>query len=260
MTVAGPRWMWMALPAALGLAACATPPDPDGHRTGARQLPLSQWRADELWCDPDRLWSKKGDCGDWLELEVADRGAVRIEVESSSGRLVAVSVHDPHGGRLDSVYTGTDGSADLRFDPSSSRYYVAVEPAGMEDRRATYRVRAVQEPPPPPPPQEPRFQSVKGAILEVERGRGGERTVVIDLGQPGGVRVGQRGRLVDGGNEIVEIEIVEVYPDGSRARLEGTPASRITPQTEALIDVPVTDLQPQPTDPSSTVPPFADPP
>ena len=76
-------------------------------------------------------------------------------------------------------------------------------------------------------------------VLEVEAASGRPRFVIIDGGIKNGLQRGFRGRLVERGRSIAEIEIVEVYDEGSRARIATELADRITPQTAAEIDVPV---------------------
>jgi len=53
-----------------------------------------------------------------------------------------------------------------------------------------------------------------------------------------------RGRLVEGGKTIAAIVIQDVYPDGCRARIEGSLAGQITPHTTAEIDVPLATAPP----------------
>jgi hypothetical protein len=70
------------------------------------------------------------------------------------------------------------------------------------------------------------------------RADGGE-AVLIDQGSRAGVERGQRGRLLVGGRKVAEIEILDVYPDGSRALVRGSLGSALTPDTVAEVDVPL---------------------
>ena len=89
----------------------------------------------------------------------------------------------------------------------------------------------------------PRFETSYWMVLEVETASGQPRFVIIDGGRKNGLQRGFRGRLIEGGRSIAEIEIVEVYDDGSRARIATELADRITPRTAAEIDVPVDDTR-----------------
>jgi hypothetical protein len=79
---------------------------------------------------------------------------------------------------------------------------------------------------------------VKAAVLEVVSRRGGE-AVLIDQGVGAGIARGQRGRLLIGGRKIADFEIVDVYPDGSRAAIRGSLGGAITTDTTAEVDVPL---------------------
>jgi hypothetical protein len=78
-------------------------------------------------------------------------------------------------------------------------------------------------------------------VLEVEGRPGDPRSVLISRGERDGIRPGLRGRMLQDGEEIATVEIVDVYPDGSRARIDGTLRAPITPDTRVEIDVPLDD-------------------
>src|SRR5262249_55801205 len=94
-------------------------------------------------------------------------------------------------------------------------------------------------PPPPPPPPAPRFETKRAAVLEVEDARSAQPSVLLDAGEGAGLRPGLRGVLVDGGKKLAEVVIVNVYPDGSRARVEGVLSGSIPPRPVAQIQVPL---------------------
>ena len=101
----------------------------------------------------------------------------------------------------------------------------------------------VQEPRPPLEELQPEFEITSWMVLEVETASGEPGFVVIDGGSKNGLQRGFRGRLIDRGRSIAEIEIVDVYDEGSRARIATELVDRITPQTAAEIDVPVVDTR-----------------
>src|SRR4030095_14214787 len=118
---------------------------------------------------------------------------------------------------------------------------VEISPADREVP-VGYALRAgfkAAPPPPPAPPPAPRFETRRAAVLEVEGGRTSEQTVLLDAGEAAQLRPGMRGVLVDAGKKLGSVVIVNVYPDGSRARVEGVLAGPISPRTVAEIQVPL---------------------
>jgi hypothetical protein len=89
------------------------------------------------------------------------------------------------------------------------------------------------------PREEPHFRTVNASLLEVEARPDGGQAVLIDQGTRSGVAAGQRGRLLIGGKKLADIEIIDVYPDGSRALIRGSLGAAITPNTVAEVDVPL---------------------
>jgi hypothetical protein len=109
-----------------------------------------------------------------------------------------------------------------------------------------YSLRGAFKPapaPPPPPPPAPRFETRRAAVLEVEGERTQQQSVLLDVGEAAQLRPGMRGVLLDAGKKLGQVVIVNVYPDGSRARVDGALAGPITPRTVAEIQVP---LAPEP--------------
>jgi hypothetical protein len=72
-----------------------------------------------------------------------------------------------------------------------------------------------------PPPALPPQPIVSAEVLDAEIVEGEPAFVLLDAGKPDGVEVGLQGQLRDGGTVIGEIQVVEVYADGSRARILG---------------------------------------
>jgi len=71
------------------------------------------------------------------------------------------------------------------------------------------------------------------------------RAVLLDAGSTQGLRVGLRGRLLDGGRAIATLEIVEVYPEGCLARVEGT-SGPIGATSSAEIEIPIAAVPSKP--------------
>ena len=100
-----------------------------------------------------------------------------------------------------------------------------------------------ERPTPPLEESKSRFEITSWMVLEVETEGGQPRFVIIDGGNKNGLQRGFRGRLIERGRSIAEIEIVEVYDEGSRARIATELVDRITPQTAAEVAVPVGDTR-----------------
>ncbi len=87
-------------------------------------------------------------------------------------------------------------------------------------------------------PSAPKFQTVASEVLEVERDGGEPAFVLIEAGKHLGITVGLTGELVENGKSIGTIEVIEVFPDGSRVRILDRLSAPITIETKAQIRVP----------------------
>ena len=223
------------------LAGCAKPPpDLDGEPGGAIALPLGQVHADTLAC-------KKGDCADWYRVAVPGPGKLSVEIDPAGGKEggagVAARLVDPNGAAL----AQADGtSPKLHSEVSEGALLVQVTPASP-DAELGYEIVARFKPAPPPvaaKPPEPRFETRTAAVLEIEGERTDHIAVLLDAGEGAKLVPGPRGRLVDHGKTIGAIVLQDVYPDGSRARVEGRLAGQIGPHTTAEIEVPIATAAP----------------
>jgi len=228
-----------ALLLAAALGACAKPPpDLDAQPAGAVPLPLDQRHADTLECD-------EGDCADWYRVDVPAKGLLMVDLgpgapETAKGGLSA-RLLDAKGETLAIAASAHGESLELKAPVAAGPVLVEVTPA---DPKAAvgYAVQGrfkPAPPPPPPPPPAPRFETKRAAVLEVEDARSSQPSVLLDAGEGAGLRPGLRGVLVDGGKKLATVVIVNVYPDGSRARVEGVLAGSISPRTVAEIQVPL---------------------
>ncbi len=222
---------------ALALAACRPPPDPDALPAGAISLPFGRTHVDALDC-------RRNDCTDWFRVRVTGKGDLDIEIRAADTAAEATSVVatllEPSGRQLAqaSARAGTTGGAELPLvTPVQPGTYVFSVAAPGTRKRIDYRVSAAFRAAPQPPP-EPRRRNVtktlSTAVLEVE----GKRSVLLEAGARTGIRSGQGGKLVDDGRVIGEIVVIEVYNDGSRARIESGLSGSITPRTRAEIQIP----------------------
>lgn len=113
-----------------------------------------------------------------------------------------------------------------------------VKPPPPPRRRPPLRTTAIPTPAPPLEPQRrreeeapPRTVLLRSEVIEVERASGAPVAVLIEAGAATGVSRGSSGQLVDGRTAIGLVEIVDVYPGGSRARIVGELRGDITDAT-----------------------------
>lgn len=235
-------------------AACATPPpDPDGVRGGAVLLEIGSPRFDGLDC-------RAGDCQDWYRVGLEEEGQLSLQIASAldvrAGGVYSLLLESGTGQAIDSVQAGP-GSQGLsrRLQPG---FYLVGLKAGETSPAFGYTIEARFEPvgrgPDPDPslttedvptaqvapPEEPEpvFVPVDAEILEVEGRMSAPDGILIDLGENGGAIEGLRGELLERDDFVGEIEIVDVYPEGSRARVLGGLRRPLTPSVRAVLHFP----------------------
>ncbi len=235
MRVRGRTGLALAL---VALAACAKPPapDPDGQREGATPLPLAQKHADALSC-------KAGDCADWYRIEVPGNGELEVWIGRGAEGVelsgLDASLIDAGGATLAQFAADSTGRS-RRVHSSVTQGAVLVRVTATDpEGTVAYSIRAKFSPAPPPRAPEPRFETRRAAVLEVEGRAGAQSFVLLDAGSGAELRAGMRGKLVDAGKTVGAIVIQDVYPDGSRARVEGPLSGAISPRTVAEIEVPL---------------------
>ena len=75
-------------------------------------------------------------------------------------------------------------------------------------------------------------------VLDVEETDGEVSAVMVEAGAPDGMRPGMQGELFEGDTAIGEIEIVDVYDTGSRARIVGPLSAPVSFDTLSRIAIP----------------------
>jgi hypothetical protein len=221
---------------ALALTACPPPPDPDDRPETAIPLVFGRTHVDALDC-------KRNDCTDWFRVLVPEKGELDIELRPSNtareATSVSVTLIERSGTQVAQgrVQQTPAGQPELRLvSPVDPGLYLFALAAPKTRKRIDYRLSVLFRPAPPPPrpkTKAPVFKKVPSAVLEVE----GKRTVLLEAGVRSGIRPGQSGKLIDDGRVIGEIVVIEVYNDGSRARIEGALTGAITARTRAEIQV-----------------------
>jgi len=240
----------LVLVGVLALGACAKrPPDADATPPGANALALDTPRQDSLDC-------RENDCADWFRAEVPSRGklVVDLSAESKAGDDVRISVAlaDAQGATLARDQTIGRTSISVSADVKPGTYLIAVasnHPAAHFEYTVTARLDlpppprvvapAKKRPPAPVKPPPPRFETKRSEVLEVHEDGPHGRAVLLDAGAAQGLRVGLRGRLLVGGRAVGTLEIVEIYPEGCLARVEGSGSNPIGASGVAEIDVPI---------------------
>lgn len=241
------RQPWVfALVIAAPLAGCATlTTDSDGNPGDAQSLELDLERRDRLTCqDP-----KRPDCIDWFVVELPGKGEIQLEVTATNPEGLApdyeVTIANHRADPLQHRSNKGRAGVQVAWSGDPGAYFVAVG-SGPSKTVLQYRIVARYQPPAARDDSRPRsetrsereFETISAMVLEVEAERGRPRFVIIDGGRRNGHRAGFRGRLIERGRFVAEIEIVDVFDEGSRARIATDLLGAITPQTMAEIDVP----------------------
>jgi hypothetical protein len=87
-----------------------------------------------------------------------------------------------------------------------------------------------------PPPPEPVW--VVAEVLDVEETAGRPSAVMVEAGVPDGIGPGMQGELFEGDAIIGRIEVVDVYPTGSRAKILGELSAPVSFDTFSRIEIP----------------------
>jgi hypothetical protein len=90
----------------------------------------------------------------------------------------------------------------------------------------------------PKPPPAPESIWIVAEVLDVEETDGEVSAVMVEAGVPDGIQPGMQGELFEGENTIGRIEVIDVYPAGSRARIVGPLAAPVSFDTLSRIEIP----------------------
>jgi hypothetical protein len=223
-------------------------PDLDGLPSGATNLQLEQRQINQLHCI-------KNDCADWYRLSIPERGDLRLEVRApelgSGGQKLSLTLAGERGQNpIANTMSVSDPDLGLAAHLQRGLYLVEVGHSVVSKRAKplSYDILAHYErwepPPEPTPLPEPQFETLISEVLEVVARPNQPDTVLLSKGSRDAVQEDLYGRLIKDGAEIVEIQIIEVYPDGSRAQLLDYPVEPIDHTTVAEIDIPVSGSAP----------------
>ncbi|MBW2271396.1 MAG: hypothetical protein JRH16_22820 [Deltaproteobacteria bacterium] len=244
----------------------------EAEAAGAVAVSIGEWQKDHLHCASERCdnfyWIDVTRSGD-LRVEVyapwgaglPDFGVVLLD---QMGKPIAAPKEpNERPARLSSrvspgrytIRVHAMGSNDSRIGYELIANFEAAKPAGRSaakssaetkkapskpaERSQTTRKAKASAPTPVATPvvsgSARRKLVATAEVLDVEQEGGEPVYVLLDAGEPQKVRVGMHGRLHEGEATIGEIEIIEVYRDGSRAKLLGALGGEITIDTAAEI-------------------------
>ncbi len=249
---------WGGVCLALVAFGCATKlPPPPAYAVASGALVLtSEPQIDEIDCTAQN-------CIHWYRLDIPRKGSLRVSVEAfelpekeesgfslfSGGKKDAtpvpfeLAVADGLGAPLGSI-EGM-GYETRAFDVGVGRgsYLVSVrtsEEDGMFGYRLKHSFKAAPKPRrKPKPPPKPRFESKSAVILEFEGWGSDVEAVLIDLGSDHGMAKGMTGYFVVEGEHVGRIVVEQVYPEGSRAVVEGALDRPLGSDTSVEILVPL---------------------
>jgi hypothetical protein len=244
-----PLLVSLVLVLGLVLTACQNgaggraPEDLDGEPTTAVAVVVGTALGGTLECADET----GPDCRDWYRFQPRQPGMLRVVAKSIAPRTegeeggAAVEAAGPSrplqlqltdgNGTMLAEGEGEEATVHWRIrEPGALLALVTVSPGEGPIR---YELTTKIE-------DAPRTRSIRQTVLEVEAPRdGGAAHVLIDGGLDQSISVGLRGKLLQDGRSIGRIRIVEVFPQGSRATVEGELASPVTPETVAEIELPL---------------------
>ncbi len=266
MTVAGGTRLWsmangaralyvriVVIAAVLPLvAACAS--SSQEERLAAPVLEPGAWTEAALHC-------RKDACENLYQLVMGRGGSVKVTVNAPADPALpdfTLELQDRDGHVIAEDRELMKRPRNVTRGLAPGLYLVSIKGRGTRDDRLSYKVRydvvtktevkkarpsppqaapksRPKPPPPPPPPPPPTTRWIASEILEVERQGGEPVAVLLEAGTSDGLKPGLKGELVDGGQPIAVLEVVDVYAEGSRARIVGALTAPITLDTTARI-------------------------
>jgi hypothetical protein len=249
-----------------GLEACASPPAPKAAAAAPAQTPAPARAPAPAGADPngapaqaerlafktdraDSLDRSQRDLDDWFLLDFPSAGSAKVIVTGARGAPllhVSLAITDLSGQFPGNpVRSGGRPRVELAQQVAKGQRLVWIGTEPEATGRADYAVRAeftprpaprpAAAPAPPPPPQVTVYTT---RVVEFAQGQGETQFANVAGGANAGIRAGLRGRLKDGGRVIGQLQVVEVFPAGSRVRIDGALAAPVTARTVVEIDVP----------------------
>lgn len=234
-------WVVLLLVVATGLPGCASRREAKA-RANAPDLVVAQPREDLLHCS-------KGQCANLYRLVVETKRRVRVQADAPADpRLPDFSLvlEDRNGNVVADDRKANQRPRRITETLEPGLYFVRILGQGKNQDRLSYKLvanqvssRPARRPRTAAPRAAPRIAPapvfVDSDVLEVERAGGEPIAVLIEAGTSQGMAPGLAGELVDGGEVIGKLEIVDVYAEGSRARIVGGLKAPITLDTRARV-------------------------
>ena len=252
------RWQALTVPGMLFVLCAATcgpppPPDLDSAQGRAVDRALNETTVDALDC-------RAGDCLDWHRIRLVAPGTLRLEArvarsdERASDPSLSLILADGFGERIDGLDDVRSVEQELIRELNPGFYLIGVESPDRAKAMAyeltprfaetvieesapepTIRKKKTVTPRKPIEPIEPRVRRVDAEVLEVEGQLSAPTAVLLDIGRARGVFQGMSGELMEGDDLVGRIEVLDVYDEGSRARLSSPLLRPITPRVKAIL-------------------------
>jgi hypothetical protein len=230
------------------LIGCAT--TEEQKRLAAPVLEGGVWTEAALHC-------RKNDCQNLYQVVMTRSGSVKVTVNAPADPALpdfTLELQDRDGHVIAEDRKLMKRPREVIRGLTPGLYVVAIKGRDTRDDRLSYKVRydlvkkgtkkakrrskakakpkrTVAKPPPPPAPR----NWIGSEVLEVERQGGEPVAVLLEAGTSQGMKPGLRGELVEGDKTIAQLEVVDVYAEGSRARIIGALTAPITLDTSARI-------------------------
>jgi hypothetical protein len=209
-------------------------------RAAAPLLSLDRWEQGTLHCG-------RGECDEWYRLNLSQQRRIVFEADGPVDANLpdfAIALLDSAADELAVDRVAHRRPRRIEQTLEAGLYYIHVSALDESDIQLSYKLRAKKYRAPKrvkkksSKPKPPPMIAVSAEVLEVERSDGEPAAVLLDVGSERGTAVGQRGELVDGDRVIGQLEIVDVYAEGSRAKIVGGLTAPISLNTSARIQQP----------------------
>jgi hypothetical protein len=254
--------LWTAVGIVALMSGCSMifPPKPTPVAVKGTPLSFDQWRRGSLHCAAQS-------CIRLYRLEMPTPGELKVEVYSPIGAGepdFGLMIRDKNNQLIASSTKPLERPRRVTVPVEQGQYTMRVYSQGVNGSTLIYnlvaRLTGASEPaqksaskPPSRPievpsegteepevtistPMAPAVPTggIRAEVLDMEMGEGDEKFVLIDAGEPEGLVIGMRGSLIESDAVIGQVEVVEVFSDGSRAALIGPLDGEIGFDTQAV--------------------------
>ena len=220
-------------------------------------------RDDDAWAatwTEDALHCRQNDCENLYQLIMSRSGQVKVTANAPADPSLpdfVLELRDRDGHVIAEDRKLMKRPRVITRGLAPGLYLVAIMGRDKQDHLLSYKLRydPIQKkrrrtqpppkitkdelppipPPPPPPPTTPKVW-IASEVLEVERQGSEPVAVLLEAGTSQGMKPGLTGELVEADQVIGKLEVVDVYAEGSRARIVGALTAPITLDTTARLE------------------------